>query len=189
MRYVVLVAVALAAQDRSAPVDRLAQLQALSAQLLASSSATQTLENWCRDHHLADQPRIVARLAAGVAKPATAEQRARLEVADDGAIRYRHVELQCGSRVLSEADNWYVPARLDPAMNRLLETTDTPFGRAVAPLQPTRTTFAVRVMWADTTQPMGPTLFEHRALLFTRDHRPFAEVDEMYQRALLGDAP
>ena len=37
----------------------------------------------------------------------------------------------CGSVVLSEADNWYVPSRLTPEMNRLLDTTDAPFGRVV----------------------------------------------------------
>ncbi len=40
----------------------------------------------------------------------------------------------CGGHVLSEADNWYVPARLTPQMNRALDTSDTPFGAAVKAL-------------------------------------------------------
>jgi hypothetical protein len=103
--------------------------------------------------------------------------------------------------VLSAAENWYVPDRLTAEMNRLLETTTTPFGRAVEPLQPYRRTFAVTLLW--TPLPDGwerapslpaPTggalaipdaLFEHRAVLYTGDHKPFAEVREIYQRAIL----
>jgi hypothetical protein len=91
-------------------------------------------------------------------------------------------------------------------MNRLLETTDTPFGRAVQPLGPYRRTLEVRMLWAPLPdgwerQPResgaaaaatvaGPltipdALFEHRAVLYTRDHTPFSEVHEVYQRELL----
>jgi len=45
-------------------------------------------------------------------------------------VKYRRVQPSCGDHILSEADNWYVPRRLTPEMNRLLETTDVPFGRA-----------------------------------------------------------
>ena len=161
-------------------------MQTLNAQLLASRSATLTLEDWCRDHRLADEPRIVARLVTGVDKPATPEQRRRLDVSDRDEVRYRHVELRCGARVLSEADNWYVPGRLTSEMNRLLETTDTPFGKAVAALEPTRDTFAVRLLWSDSTIPIPDALFEHHAVLYTKDHRPFSEVAEVYRRGLLG---
>jgi hypothetical protein len=54
------------------------------------------------------------------------------------------VQLWCGDRLLSEADNWYVPSRLTPAMNTALETTDTPFGKAVQELKPYRRTFPLR---------------------------------------------
>jgi len=166
-------------------VDTLGQLQALNLRLLASRSATLTLEDWCRDHHLADDPRIVADRIAGAPKAATAEQRKRLEAGDREEIRFRHVRLRCGTRVLSEADNWYLPGRLTPDMNRLLDATDTPFGKAVAALQPTRETFGVRWLWADTAAAVPAAVFEHRAVLYTADHRPFSEVDEVYQRALI----
>jgi hypothetical protein len=39
------------------------------------------------------------------------------------------VHLKCGERVLSEADNWYVPARLTKEMNQSLENSDIAFGR------------------------------------------------------------
>src|SRR3979490_2278285 len=66
----------------------------------------------------------------------------------DVELNYSPVQLLCGDRVLSEADNWYVPSRLTPEMNRLLETTDTPFGKAVQALEPFRQTFDVRLLWS-----------------------------------------
>jgi chorismate-pyruvate lyase len=177
------------AQQRTASVDAFAQVQQLNATLLSSGSATRTLATWCGDHHLADAPRIVARRAGGADTPPTAEQRRRLGVDEGDVVKYRRVELTCGSRVLSVADNWYVPSRLTAEMNRLLETTDTPFGTAVAPLEPTRQTFLVRMLWTDSSQPAPDTILEHRAVLYAKDHQPFSEVDERYQRALLANFP
>jgi chorismate-pyruvate lyase len=171
---------ATAAQPPAAP----ALMQALSDELLASRSATQTLEAWCGDHHLAAAPRVVARLVTNAGKPATAEQRQRLRVTSADVVKFRHVRLQCGSRVLSDADNWYVPGRLSADMNHLLETTDTPFGTVVRPLEPYRQTLAVTMFWTGGAPP-PEALFAHRAVLFTRDHVPFSEVYEVYQRDIL----
>jgi hypothetical protein len=99
-----------------------------------------------------------------------------------------------------------VPDRLTADMNRLLDTTDTPFGKVVTPLEPYRQTFAVKLLWlplpkgwerGSITAPLGPgraltipeVLFEHQAVLYTRDHKPFAEVDEVYERQLLAFPP
>jgi hypothetical protein len=170
-RNVSLVALSLAAlsvlhpQQRTPAVDAFAQVQALNAELLSSGSATKTLANWCGMHHLADEPRIVAHRVTSADRPLTAEQRRRLDIADHEAVKYRRVELVCGSHVLSVADNWYVPGRLEPEMNRLLDTTDTPFGMAVAPLKPTRETFLVRVLWNDSSRPMPDAILEHLAVL------------------------
>jgi chorismate-pyruvate lyase len=183
-------------------LEALALIQTLNANILGSTSATTTLERWCRDHELATPPRITATRVEGVERPATVEQRARLGVDERETVRHRHVQLRCGDRVLSEADNWYVPSRLTTEMNRLLDTTDTPFGRAVQPLAPYRRTLDVRMLWTPLPegwerQPRraaaagpGPlaipdALFEHRAVLYTRDHTPFSEVHEVYQRDLL----
>jgi chorismate-pyruvate lyase len=182
----------------------LALMQTLNAEILASTSATRSLESWCRSQQLAADPRIVADRVTGTAKLADAEQLARLNVTGQHELRYRRVRLRCGDRVLSEADNWYVPARLTDDMNHTLETTTAPFGRVVAPLEPYRRTIAARVLWwplsrtwSRETPPMpadGPlaipaALFEHRAVLYTRAHEPFSEVVEVYQRDLLGDPP
>jgi chorismate-pyruvate lyase len=184
-------------------LEALALVQTLNAEILASRSATATLETWCNQHRLAgaDDAKIVARLVPGEAMPATAEQRQRLEVGPDEELKYRRVQLLCGNHVLSEADNWYVPSRLTAEMNRVLETTDTPFGKAVRDLRPQRQTFAANVLWWPLaegweTKPMAAAvkdhamvipdaLFEHRAVLYTKNRQPFSEVHEVYQRQLL----
>jgi chorismate-pyruvate lyase len=186
-------------------VEALAVVETLNATLLAAHSATFTLDRWCTDHKLSGETKIRARLLREVVKPITQEQRRRLQVDDTEPIKFRRVELTCGDRVLSEADNWYVPSRLTAEMNGLLETTDIPFGRAVADLKPLRQTFAAEILWRplddgwELRAPMAdhpelvlevpPKLLEHRALLYTPDNRPIAEVDETYTRENLAFAP
>jgi hypothetical protein len=184
----------------------LALIQTLNAQVLSSSSATLTLEAWCRDHQLAKEPTIIAELVRGATKSPAAEQRQRLQVTPEVEVKYRRVQLRCGNRVLADADNWYVPDRLTADMNRLLDTTGTPFGKVVQPLEPYRQTFAVKLLWSPlpdgwehgsiraSTGTTGvltipDALFEHRAVLYTREHQPFSEVDEVYRRQLLAFPP
>lgn len=181
----------------------LALLQTANAEILAAASATRVLEEWCAEHHMADDPKIIATRVPDVRKEPSAEQLERLQVRDAAEVRYRRVELRCGTHILSEADNWYVPARLTPEMNTLLDTTDTPFGKAVQPLHPYRRTLAVTILWTPLPpgweqQPStrfrghrGRTLtlpkeaFQHRAILYTAGHQPFSEVVETYQSELL----
>ncbi len=176
-----LVALALAACAQFATGDR-AAVEMLNARLLANPSATATLEGWCAERKLADAPRIVARRGAAD-KPATADIRAELKVGASEPIRYRQVQLVCGSRVLSEADNWYVPAQLTPAMNEALDQTDTPFGRVAAPLNFTRRTLSVRNLLAGRSVP--PHVLEHRAVLSTPAGTPFSLVVERYTSQVL----
>ena len=60
-------------------VEALALIQTLNAEILASTSATTTLEKWCREHHLAENPQIVAHRTTGAEQPPTKEQRERLQ--------------------------------------------------------------------------------------------------------------
>ena len=182
-------------------VEVLAAVETLNAGILASRSATKALEAWCADHALAMPPKIRAEVVKGQDKPIRPEQRAHLRVGPDEPVKYRRVRLTCGSHVLSEADNWYVPARLTPDMNKQLETTDTPFGKAVAALDFTRETLAAEIVWQPLPkrwdmQPQPPDhpdakleipliLFEHQALLYDKAHLPFSEVNEHYTRAIL----
>jgi chorismate-pyruvate lyase len=177
-------------------VEALALLQTLNAELLSHDSATLTLERWCDSHRLASPPRIVAERVAGVDKPPTEEQRRELGVTATDPVRYRRVRLLCGAVVLSEADNWYVPGRLTPDMNRLLDTTDTPFGRAVQALHFQRHTISAKLLWLPLPEgwemsPLAardragelmapPGVLEHRAVLTLPDGTPFSEVVETY---------
>ncbi|WP_353851634.1 hypothetical protein [Aeromonas salmonicida] len=133
------------------PVTRLkaqALLQTLNATLLSNPSATVTLQNWCADHRMAGEPRIRALRDQRTRKPADAAVREQLKIAADEPVGYRRVQLACGDHVFSEADNWYVQSRLTPEMNRLLDTSDTPFGLAVKALNFSRRTLSSTLLWA-----------------------------------------
>jgi hypothetical protein len=204
-------AIATAAEPRPWPdsfvgrLEALALIESLNADLLAHDSATLTIERWCGDHRLADPPRIVAERVRDADKPASAEVRAALDVKLDEPLGYRRVRLKCGDHVLSEADNWYVPARLTPEMNHVLETTDTPFGKAVAALHFRRHTLSADLLWrplpkgwetgAESALEKAGALtipdhvLEHRAVLSTPEGEPFSEVVETYTAELLAFPP
>ncbi len=129
-------------------VEILALIETLNAELLSHSSATLTLERWCSGHGLAPDAKLVARLERGTQKHLEERDRARLAVQTDGQLHYRHVRLFCGDKLLSEADNWYVPGRLTPEMNRLLDETDMPFGRVVHDLDFRRETLSAKLLWS-----------------------------------------
>ena len=192
------------------PVTRLSALaliETLNADLLTGPSATLTLDRWCNSHALAPAgSKIIAERVTGQDKPADAEIRKRLDAAPDEAVAYRRVRLTCGTRILSEADNWYLPARLTDEMNHTLETTNTSFGRVVAPLGFTRTTLDATLLWQPlpetwAMQPMAPTtsasaplaipdfLLRHCAVLKRADGRPFSLVVESYTANILAFPP
>lgn len=162
--------------DRPANSESL--VAALRDRILRSDSATLALEGWCAEHQLAADPHLVALRLPGPDKPLTAAQRARLAIGPEEPVRYRRVRLICGGHVMSEADNWYVPARLTPEMNAALDGTRTPFGRVVRPLAPVRRTVEVRGR-PPGTSPEDP-LFEVDAVLSTGAGQPFCEVVETY---------
>jgi hypothetical protein len=190
--------------DFVARLKALALIETLNAELLSHDGATLTLERWCADHRLADPARIVAERVKDIDKPATADVRAALDVKPDEPLGYRRVRLRCGDRVLSEADNWYVPSRLAPEMNRVLETTDTPFGKAVAALHFRRRTLSAELLWSPLPKgwEMGAPppvasgalavpehVLEHRAVLSLPDGEPFSEVVETYTGEVLAFPP
>jgi hypothetical protein len=171
-------------------------LQTLNADLLSHDSASVTLERWCSGHHLGSPARITAERVRATEKPATELQRQRLQVTAPDEVRYRRVRLRCGTVIMSEADNWYVPARLTAQMNEQLDATDRPFGLVVQPLHFQRHTTSSEMLW----QPLpegwemsAPTatsatgelclpgeVLRHRALLTLPDGTPFSEVVETY---------
>ena len=187
-RVLLLLLAPLIAAAASVPPETAPPLDALNARLLAGASATRTLEDWCREHRLAADPHILAERVAGPDKPIAPVQRARLGIGAEEAVRYRHVRLRCGTRVLSEADNWYVPSRLTPAMNAALDGSDVPFGTVVAPLGISRRTFSVERPARSNGEAASPWLLRHRAIVRDRAGRPIAEVAESYRPGLFDDA-
>ena len=206
-------ALATAAPTRAWPADlagrRQAQalLRTLHAELLSHDSATLTLERWCAAHGLGSPALVVAdrvRGAGSVPDPAT---RALLDVPDAEPVRHRRVHLRCGAVVLSEAENWYVPRRLTPAMNAALDGSDVSFGHVVAPLCFRRHTIGAETLWrplpdgwteADATDPAadpGGTMpvpcvvLRHRAVLRLPDGTPFSVVAEDYTDGVLAFPP
>ncbi|WP_336488229.1 hypothetical protein [Methylobacterium nigriterrae] len=165
-------------------------IEILRARLLTGHSATAVLEAWCAERGLADDPHLVARRLPGPDKPLTDAQRGRLAVGPHEPVRYRRVRLTCGTHVLSEADNWYVPGRLTPEMNAILDSTDTPFGRVVRPLAPTRRNLGLRMIWQAVPGRLPAAdepLFSVEAVLSTAAGLPFCEVAETYTGAVLAD--
>ena len=179
-------------------------LQTLNADLLSHDSATLTLERWCTDHRLAPSPRVVAERVSGAYKALTDEQRQQLGIKPTDSVRYRKVKLVCGGLVLSEADNWYVADRLTPEMNKLLDTTDTPFGKVVQPLHFRRHTISAQALahllpdhWWETNLAtltlssrescLPAYVLEHRAILTLPDGTPFSEVVETYTANVLAN--
>jgi hypothetical protein len=189
-----------------ARVETLALIETLNARLLTCScTATEVLDKWCADHKLAKDPVIHARRITGTEKPISPEQRQRLQVGPEEEVTYRHVELTCGGHVLVEADNWYVPSRVGAEINRVLTTTDTPFGRAVRDLKPIRENLSVEILWKPLPDgwELGPPpadrpeailampwqIFQHRALIYNDKHEPFSEVREIFTREVLAFGP
>ncbi|MBV9548429.1 MAG: hypothetical protein JO256_02000 [Alphaproteobacteria bacterium] len=163
-----------AADDRGARIDRLREA------VLAADSATQFLAGRCAALHLA-APAVIHAENAPVSDDADAEVRALLRVDGLEPVRHRHVRLTCGGHVLSEADNWYVPGRLTGEMNRSLETSDTPFGTVVRPLNFHRRTIG-------TAQPSGGNaVLQVKAVLLTPQEMPISLVVENYSEELLDE--
>jgi len=185
-------------RDRAQRAELLALLQTLNADLLSHDSATLTLERWCADHRLAEPARIVAQRVRGPAKEIPEDLRARLSIDATEPIAYRHVQLMCGDRALSEADNWYVPGRLTAAMNERLQNSDEPFGKVVKPLGFRRQTLTADLLWSPlpthwemaTPPPVREPLripqfvLRHQAVLYSSAQQPFSVVVESYTSAL-----
>lgn len=186
----------------------LAAMQTINADLLASTSATLTLEEWCKTHNLAGEPKITATPAPNAQKEITPAQRENLKISSTEPVKYRQVKLSCGDKVFSEADNWYVPSRLSAEMNQQLEITTTPFGRVVLSLQPSRRTLNATQLWdvlpknwdilkkeelhnwlkeQDTlSYDANRSIFRHQAIVSrSGDNLPISEVHETYKMALL----
>lgn len=158
-------------------------LQRFEKALAANDSATLALGQWCAVRGIAQPPEIRALADRAASNPPSPAIRASLGVSASEPVAYRHVRLACGKTVLSVAHNWYVPALLTPEMNHVLESTDKPFGKVVAPLGFKRERLASkRGRMAEC--PEG-TVLSHRALLHVSSGEAISLVVECYTRANL----
>ncbi len=175
------VCLALAIALAAAPAAARSPTDALEAALVSGESATAVLTRWCADHALADPARIVAVRDRAAHRAAPPSVRRALRAQAGERVAYRRVNLACGERVLSQADNWYLPGHLSAPMNQALETTDTPFGQVVAPLRFHRVALGVERPGAAAP---GAPILRLSAVLVAGDGRPFAVVRERYLPAL-----
>jgi hypothetical protein len=143
--------------------------------IVGGKSASLVLQGWCADQGL---PPLLAQRVRGAAKPPTPSVLAALAVRPGAHVGYRRVKLACGTVILSEADNWYVPGRLTRQMNRQLDSTDAPFGLVVRPLHFTRRTLRAR------RAPDADHILEVTAVLVSATGAPFSYVIEDYRREL-----
>ncbi|RYD53707.1 MAG: hypothetical protein EOP60_09920 [Sphingomonadales bacterium] len=155
-----------------------ADVEALNRALFANPSATAVLQAWCDRHRPGLKVRAVVTDREMVLAGTHA---ATLGVAEIDQIAYRRVQLKCGDEVLSEADNWYIPARLTPEMNTAL-AGETPFGVVVRPLVPSRRNLSSERRWSGQ---MPSEVLRHHAVLSSADGHQIAEVVETYQHAML----
>ena len=178
--------------EEAGPPGALARLRHLNATLLGARSATVALERWFDRGPIGGTRHLVAEhVETGPARTDAARRR-RLGIGPFSAVRYRRVRLRLGATVLSEAENWYVPSRLTAPMNRLLDRTQMPFGRAVRALGFRRRTLSRHLLWDGgvLAGPQPPRLvLRHHAVLVRRDGVPFSEVIETYTAAVLEPVP
>ncbi|GAN93929.1 hypothetical protein Gbth_041_025 [Gluconobacter thailandicus F149-1 = NBRC 100600] len=154
-----------------------AAVRALNDRLERHPSATAVLQEHC------GLPIRVVRLPAQ--EQPSGDILLLLDVQKADQIRTRHVQLLCGDIPLSDAWNWYVPERLTADMNHVLETTDTPFGKAVAD-----THFHRQRLESHFPDPATGIVLENRAMLRrASDNAPISLVVEDYLPAALKPQP
>jgi hypothetical protein len=153
-------------------------VQQLEAGLAAAPSATQFLTDRCAALRLATPP-VIRAVRENLDLKAGAAVRHALQVDADTPLRYRRVDLTCGTHVLSEADNWYVPERLAPEMNHTLDSSEVPFGAVVKPLNFHRKTLKMETL-DEPAHALRVT-----AVLLTAADTPFSLVVESYSRELV----
>ena len=164
------------------PVDP--EIAAFEANLSSHASATQALQEWCDRRGIAPGTAIRAEFVDGNNASAPADLRMILGVGPSETLGYRHVRLLCGDKVLSDAHNWFVPARLTPDMNRQLSETKVPFGRIAASLNFTREPLSA-ARHGDPGCP-ADAISTHRARLVLPNGHPLAFVVECYTFANVG---
>jgi hypothetical protein len=162
--------------DSKSRTSVLEAFKTLSARLLASDSATRTLEAWCIEHRIGDG--VVHVCATPTAGDCVVDNQTLdlLRPAVGEIPRLRRVVLMRGAVTLSRAVNWYIPQRLPLGMQHILDTTNVPFGLVVESLNVFRHTFHIA---------LTPTNLVHRAVVRKKEGQAIAVVHEHYQLTLV----
>jgi len=163
-----------------------ARYEALVAALLETSSATATLAAWSRQRGWDD--RIVAYKLGADTRPAPGRIAALLDTPEGEIVGYRKVALASGDRVLSRADNWFTPGRLSSGVNAGLDASQTPFGRLVSRMSPTRRVISADRLWAPPHEAAPAEVFRLFAVVSgvtDAGLRPLAVVNETYQAVMV----
>lgn len=188
--------------DVMARLEATALLQSLNVELLTGDSEKQTLEHWCVSHRLVSNPQIAIERVLDAEELPTEAQRKMLATAEKEPVRHRKVRVRCGSSVLLEADDWYLPSRVSPQVNALLEGTELPLQRAVQIAHFKRRTLSATLLWPQLpelgelgsakgvteSQAIGPLparVLTHHVLLMLPDGRPFGEIQANYMGNVL----
>lgn len=168
--------------DQKPVIGSPAALNHLNDELILTQSASQVLQKWCDQQSPHHGLQLKALQVTTQDKPATQSIRHLLKTAPDEPIRFRHVQLMCGKKVFAEADNWYVPGRLDQSMNNLLNHSKIPFGVVVKPLSPSRINISSEFLPFEAFQRESEAhlpVLRHRAILQTMQ-TPICLVEEVY---------
>ncbi|PZA12617.1 hypothetical protein DNX69_06865 [Rhodopseudomonas palustris] len=164
-------------------------------------TATTALIAWCRCHYPDEAEAIAITLFGDEPVPAD-RYHGPLRLRAGETLRRRCVWLRWGDRVLSEAENWYVPERLPSAMRDAVCDGHRPYGAVIAALRPKRIT--TMALCADNVEPdqteaaellaelartdgfSPPSAFVlHIHAVMTASGVELAEIHEHYRRELL----
>lgn len=176
------------AQPSVASPAQKSDLERFDEKLRLSDSATLTLASWLSERLIGTDRLIHARIRATTAPFPDRAIMHRLDIRNWAEISYRRVWLVYDRRVMSIAENWYVPSRLPSKMAAMLADGKTPFGAAIAPLHPTRETLGAERLWRqDNGAPraMPGAVLRHHALVRAGNGPPLCEVSEVYTRNIL----
>lgn len=146
-------------------------IERFNADLLAAKSASLFLQERCGGA-------IHARKIIGAEQPLTVSLRECLTPNVTDVIDYRSVHLLFQDIILSQAEIWYLPKCLTPAMHAALASTDQPFGVIVKALNQRRETKVIKHL-----EP--PFILEHQAVLISGSGTSFGVVRERYREDVL----
>ena len=190
--------------DIVARLEAAALLQTLNVELLTNDNTERTLGAWCVSHRLSTRPTIATERVSDAEEIPTEVQRKMLAASTKDSVRHIKVRVLCGSVVLLEADNWYLPARISPQWNASIERTEWPLEAAVQTGHFRRRILSASLLWpplpelkelasgeaqgraqSGAVQPLPARVLAHHLLVLLPDGAPFGEVEENYTGGVL----